>query len=175
MGLDSVELVMDLEEAFGIAIPDEDAARLETPRMVLDYVAARLPAAPSGGCITQQSFYALRRGLRAAGITGMELRPGTPLRSLATRESWPVLWTRVRIRGGRPEWPASVPWQGPWTDGPSTLGNLARHVASIARPAPGAPWPREQIELMVRQVVRESAGVGDFQLDDHFVRDLGID
>lgn len=82
MGLDSVQLVMDLEEAFGIEIPDEDAARLETPRMVLDYVAARLP----------------------------------------------------------PE-----------------------------------AWPRERIEFRVREVVRDSTGVGDFELDDYFVRDMGID
>lgn len=175
MGLDSVELVMDLEEAFGIEIPDEDAARLETPRMVLNYLVTRLPIAPSGGCQTQRSFYALRRGLRAVGITGTELRPATPLRTFADGDAWPVLWTRVRIRAGRSEWPANVPWKGLWRDGPSTLGDLARRVAAVTRPAPGGPWAREQIELRIREVVRDSAGVGDFDLDDHLVRDMGID
>jgi hypothetical protein len=175
MGLDGVELVMAFEEAFGIGIPDEDAARLETPRHVMEYVAARLSIAPSTGCKTQRSFYALRRGLRAAGITGVELRPGTPLRTLADRTSWPVLWTRARIRADRPEWPEQMPWEGFWRDGPRTLADLARRVSVVPPPHRREPWTREQIEFMVREVVRDTAGVGDFDLDHRFVRDMGID
>lgn len=36
--LDAVELVMSLEEQFGIEIPDEDAASLQTVQQVIDYV-----------------------------------------------------------------------------------------------------------------------------------------
>ena len=38
MGLDSVELLIRFENAFGIAIPDEVAAELTTPRKVTDYI-----------------------------------------------------------------------------------------------------------------------------------------
>ena len=38
MGLDTVELIMALEERFGIQIPDEDATELYTPRRVTDYI-----------------------------------------------------------------------------------------------------------------------------------------
>ncbi|MSP52732.1 MAG: acyl carrier protein [Gammaproteobacteria bacterium] len=36
--LDSVELVMALEEEFGIEVPDDDAAKLSTVQAVIDYV-----------------------------------------------------------------------------------------------------------------------------------------
>jgi acyl carrier protein len=38
MGLESVELVMALEEEFSIKIPDSEAAQLETPGHMLRYV-----------------------------------------------------------------------------------------------------------------------------------------
>lgn len=38
MGLDSVEFVMAIEEAFGLDVPDADAAQLLTPRMLIDYL-----------------------------------------------------------------------------------------------------------------------------------------
>lgn len=37
--LDSVELVMALEEEFGIEIPDDDAQAIGTLQQVLDYIA----------------------------------------------------------------------------------------------------------------------------------------
>jgi len=36
--LDTVELVMAFEEAFGIEIPDEDAEKIKTVRNAIDYV-----------------------------------------------------------------------------------------------------------------------------------------
>lgn len=48
VGLDSVELIMAVEEAFGIAIDDEVASRIETPRDVADHVEARVGAKAKG-------------------------------------------------------------------------------------------------------------------------------
>jgi hypothetical protein len=39
MGLDVIEMVMEVESAFGIDIPDADAARLTTVGALYDYVA----------------------------------------------------------------------------------------------------------------------------------------
>ncbi len=39
--LDTVELVMALEEQFGTEIPDEDAQRIITVKDAIDYVASR--------------------------------------------------------------------------------------------------------------------------------------
>lgn len=38
MGLDIVELFIGFEDEFELKIPDEIAATLETPRMVIDYL-----------------------------------------------------------------------------------------------------------------------------------------
>jgi acyl carrier protein len=47
MGLDSVELVMALEEHFDIRIPNELGATLETPRKAIDAIESILNAQPS--------------------------------------------------------------------------------------------------------------------------------
>lgn len=39
--LDQVELIMDLEEHFGIEIPDEDAEKIKTVKDAVDYIAKR--------------------------------------------------------------------------------------------------------------------------------------
>jgi len=38
--LDTVELIMQLEEEFGIEIPDEDAEKMTTVKSVVDYIEA---------------------------------------------------------------------------------------------------------------------------------------
>ena len=41
MGLDSVELVMAVEEEFGISISDADAQKMLTPKEVINFVESR--------------------------------------------------------------------------------------------------------------------------------------
>ena len=40
--LDTVEIIMDFEEEFGVEIPDEDAEKLTTIQAALDYIDSRL-------------------------------------------------------------------------------------------------------------------------------------
>lgn len=40
--LDLVELVMTMEETFGMEVPDEDAEKLKTVKDVIEYVKSRL-------------------------------------------------------------------------------------------------------------------------------------
>ena len=37
MGMDTVEIVMCWEEAFGLTMPDSAAEKIETPAMAVDY------------------------------------------------------------------------------------------------------------------------------------------
>lgn len=41
--LDTVELVMALEEEFGLEIPDEEAQKLSTVQSAIDYINAKSP------------------------------------------------------------------------------------------------------------------------------------
>jgi hypothetical protein len=174
MGLDTVELLMGFEEAFGIGIPDEEEARLVTPRMVLEHVAARVRVGHVDGCLTQRTFYLLRRSFRTAGVAHGALRPATPLNALTNRASWPGLWARVRAESAEEGWPESVPWRDFWSDGPETMGQLTRHLAASPPPV-GQAWTRERIELTLRTVVYDVTGLREFSLDDEFVRDMKLD
>lgn len=43
--LDTVELVMEIEEAFSVSIPDEDAQKMQTVGDAIDYIAKRVDEA----------------------------------------------------------------------------------------------------------------------------------
>jgi hypothetical protein len=111
MGLDAVELVMSVEEIFGIDLPDQDAATLTTPRKLIDYVCARVGATSRERCISQRSFYRVRRILAAAsGASAREIGPGTHLETLlpvqARRRLWASLASQIGLRRTltRPRW-----------------------------------------------------------------------
>lgn len=82
MGLDTVELVISIEEEFGIEISDADACELDTPRKLADYVRLRLgeKCSDDPGCLSQAQFYRLRRHLvEQLGTPRKAIKPDTPL------------------------------------------------------------------------------------------------
>jgi acyl carrier protein len=86
MGLDTVELVLAIEEEFGVPIDDNDAAELTTPGQVTDYLFARLDRARNT-CSSQARFYRLRRALVATlGVRREEIRVDTRIDSLLPKD-----------------------------------------------------------------------------------------
>lgn len=70
MGLDTVELVMDIERTFAITIRDPDAAQLTTVGATLDYIIAELAQRPEGRTENRtRSFYHTDGSVNVAAVT----------------------------------------------------------------------------------------------------------
>ena len=178
MGLDGVEIVMRTEEAFGIEIPNEVAARLLTPAALVDFVAANVPSKPTDERLSQQLFYRLRRGFRSQlKALASTFDPDTPLKEILHKDQWPQVWAAILAEVGQPEWPASIPWPGLLSGGPKTIRELIWQVAAaLPKPdiAAGEAWTRPRIQAEVRRIVGEQVGAWDYSLKARFVDDIGI-
>ena len=113
MGLDTVELVMEIEEAFDISIPDERASKMLTVGDVYEFLLEKTADSTlkSSTCLTAVAFYDLRRQLRSLGLSHLEIRPKTQLDRviplIGRRTYWQNLSSRMDLRFprlGRPSW-----------------------------------------------------------------------
>lgn len=105
MGLDSVELVIAFEEAFGIAIEDSDAATMFTPCDVIDYIERRRGTGTKRLCLTRRAFYRVRERMMEIGIERSAIRLGTPLAPLFPESTRRELWMRARGPISVHQWP----------------------------------------------------------------------
>ncbi len=67
MGLDAVEIVMAVEEAFDIRIENGEAEKILTPRQLIDLVMSKVVVATTSVCLTHRAFNLLRRSLLQHG------------------------------------------------------------------------------------------------------------
>ncbi len=113
MGLDTVELVMEIEEAFDISIPDDRASRMLTVGDVYDFVIEKTADSTitSSTCLTAMAFYELRRQLRSFGLAESGFRPKTRLDRViplvGRRSYWRALSSKMDLRFPRlvrPSW-----------------------------------------------------------------------
>jgi hypothetical protein len=114
MGLDTVELVMEIEEAFDLTIPDEEAEKIQTIGQAYRYILARLdgPVDGTAVCLSAATFYFLRRKLMGClRIQRPRIRPDSALEDLIPAANRRVHWHRLRESLGwklpdllRPDW-----------------------------------------------------------------------
>lgn len=183
MGLDIVEFVMDVEESFGISIPDDTAATLSTPRKLIDYVYGRVHKSDEARCLTQRAFYAVRHELTSRlNLHPSQLRPNTELRDVLPSAGAQKIWAEVGECLNIPSWPR-VRGQG-WLarmflpERPRTVGDAARHVATFAprvlkRHEEGWSWC--EVAAVVDRLMDYHFAIRDYSVDDRFVEDLGLD
>lgn len=112
MGLDTVELVLEIEEAFDISIPDDRASRMLTVGDVYDFLLEKSAESTltSSTCLTAVAFYELRRQLRSLGLAKSQFRPRTRIDTViplvGRRYYWHALSLKMDLRFPRLERPS---------------------------------------------------------------------
>ena len=112
MGLDIVELVMEIEEAFDVSIPDDRASRMMTVGDVYEFILEKTADASltSNTCLTAATFYDSRRQIRLFGGTHEEIRPrtaiGRVIPHVGRRAYWNTLSQEMELRFPRLERPS---------------------------------------------------------------------
>jgi hypothetical protein len=106
MGLDGVELVMSIEEGFGVSIDDAEAEKCFTPAAMIDLVYGKLRACDERICVSQRAFYLLRRGLsKTLGVSRRQVDLDTDIRSFVARRSEPEVWGELKTSVQARSWP----------------------------------------------------------------------
>ena len=109
MGLDGVEFIIAVEEAFNLTIPDEAIPTMATPRQVIDCVYAQLQHGDSPACLTQRAFYRLRRAAQSRlSLPRSALRPTTPWAAVLPEPNRSTLWQQLHHATGTKRWPPLV-------------------------------------------------------------------
>jgi len=181
MGMDAIELVMEIEDAFKIRVPDEDAERITTVRELQDYVVSRVGLLPPPPCLTARTFYFLRRTLGdSCRVPRDAIRPSTRARSIL-RSTPPDAWAdavrRLRLThlyGGRfgkaVRWPAAL----------ATVGDLARSIGGEGPWRYGVerePADNQDTRQRVIQIISEQMGIAASEIrgEHRFIEDLNMD
>lgn len=232
MGLDGVELILAIEDHFGIEIPDRDAWELTTPRKLIDYIAEKLKAdskAPAT-CLSQHAFHRLRTAIiEVTGLPRKSIQPSTKLEEIFSEETriqkWANLQNILNVSRGptlarspslmRLLWYihlivflvlllllctklpvkisffltiaiilaaatismlATKSYATYIQPAGYTVGDLSR-ILVTDKPEESNPreWSRSEIAAITRAITMEQIGVTEFNDDDRFVEDLGVD
>lgn len=107
MGLDGVELVMEVEDEFKIALSNEEASQTTTVGQLVDLVFSRLRHDKREPCPSQHGFYVIRRHLiDLLAVERSVIRPDTRLEDLMPMIGRKRLWRRLlrSITGTEDQW-----------------------------------------------------------------------
>ena len=109
MGLDAVEIVMEVEEAFDIRIEDAEAVKVSTPRDLIELVMGKVARSDAAGCLTQRAFNRLRAALlRQLPLKRQDIAPQVKMAALAPRANRKILLERLAAEIGTPPMPNLV-------------------------------------------------------------------
>ena len=118
MGLDVVELVVRVEEEFGIAIGDEEASYISTVGQLHTLILDKTGALKPSGCASSATFYQLRRALVDLAVAPRnQIAPATSIAALLPAPKRRQLWdewgeiARVKLPElEKPRWVSALCW-----------------------------------------------------------------
>lgn len=96
MGLDAVELVMDVEDHFGVTIQDAEAERIRTVADLVELIRSRVSASQDAYCSTLPAFLKLRSTLRTSiGDANFRIRPSQQVAEQLTASQRRLFWKQL--------------------------------------------------------------------------------
>lgn len=102
MGLDSVELVMEFEDEFGVEFTDAEAGSMNTVGKVADHIQTELEkqSLQPEYCPTSRSFYKVRQQLSSVlSIARRTIKPKDALEKLIPLEKRRDIWAKLKSVG----------------------------------------------------------------------------
>ncbi len=100
MGLDSVELIISVENKFGIRIPDAECEQIYTVQDFADSVYQRISISPSEKCLQQIVFYRFRKAFEKLSYKKTSLKPDTKISELFTQSELKTNWIKLATEMG---------------------------------------------------------------------------
>lgn len=177
MGLDSVEIILGLEESFGILISDAEAETMFTTRQIAEHIFERVRSAgpEDRGCLSMRAFFRLRKSFEAEGVSRAQVRPDAKVASLLpSRQRRDILSAVCERAGFRPL--KRLPFGLQFTFGSVrdlVFDAVIRQHDSLRRQGHG--WSFLQVREVVRAIIFVQLALRRFSDDAHFIKDLGID
>jgi acyl carrier protein len=97
MGLDSVEMVIEVEEAFGIKIPDDVAAAVRTVGDLHQLIVESLGDGrkSSGICLSAATFRLIRQAVNTGLSVQTSIRPGDQIDAILPRRHRRQVWSQL--------------------------------------------------------------------------------
>ena len=97
MGLDGVELVMEVEDHFGISLGDDEASQIRTVGDLVAIIRARAVAGEQLDCPTRSAFFSLRQLVREiTGDPALRFRPRDEVAAILSPRLRRRLWRWLR-------------------------------------------------------------------------------
>jgi acyl carrier protein len=97
MGLDGVEIVMEVEEHFGVSISDDEAGGVRTVGDMVDLIEARVKRREATGCLSLPWFLKVRRLARdVKQQPGLRLRPATRVADVLHPNERKMVWRGLK-------------------------------------------------------------------------------
>jgi hypothetical protein len=177
MGLDTIELVLALEESFGITISDAEAQTILTTRQLIAqiYEKVRSDRPEDCGCLAMRAFFRIRKAFENEGVLRQEVRPETKLTALLpSRRRRDILSAVIERAGLRPL--NRLPFGLQITSG--RVRNLVTDAVITQHKTlrlSGYGWSKAQVREVVRAVMFAQLALHRFSDDAEIVKDLGVD
>jgi hypothetical protein len=182
MGLDLVELVIRIEDTFGVQIPDRDATELTTPRKMTDYILSRVEVSQEPlPCMSRKAFYSLRREFtQQLSLTRRQFVPDATIKDILPEERRDEIWKNIRSSLKVKKWPAlsRTRWLGFMSPTVQSVRELVDYLVTnepLIVKGNEAAWSREQVWDVLKRLIRDETAVRDFPEDSRFIEDMHLD
>ena len=181
MGLDGVELVMDVEDRFDTSIPDSAADQIQTVGDLHEFLMDRIRDQNSARCPSAALFYPIRRILvDHFKIERSAIHPSTPLETIIHGNDRHTFWRKLEStvstrlpRLKRTKW---LQWNGDtFPESCTTVRQLVNHCVDVNRITEEfGPDDTDAVWETVCELVAKMAAVeqSTIKLETNFVRDL---
>ena len=97
MGLDTVELLVEVEKKFDISIPDKEAENIYTVADFADSVFAKIITKPTKNCLTQILFYKIKNGINQLSIENKNVNPDLQILDILPNNDLKNKWLQLGV------------------------------------------------------------------------------